>query len=163
MALRALETTNSSVDAHAINDNFVVLSNRRKAKIKVKKMINGSEVEVEEEIETWTVDVFHFITDTMEKGKQNDHAMHHACLDYIMKLYQDRFENDTNLPSLRRVIVWTDNAPTQYRCRQNFIKIASVCARHNGLQLIHDLLQLTTSKVYGILTAKILCSLYSVR
>ena len=31
MALRAIEKVNSSVNAHAVNDNFVCISNRRKA------------------------------------------------------------------------------------------------------------------------------------
>jgi len=40
---------------------------------------------------------------------------------------------------LRYLIIWTDNAPHQYRCRQNFIKVASVIERHPGIKLTHRL------------------------
>ena len=62
LVLRALEAKNSSVDAHAVLDNFVCLYKRRKAKVKEK--------DKEEEVEIFTCDVHHFFADTISAGKK---------------------------------------------------------------------------------------------
>lgn len=140
LALRASETKNSSVDAHAINDNFlVIISKRRKAVVKVKRKVEGQEVEVEDDVPVWRVDIKHMIGETMSKGKKNDWAFHNKCLDFIAKEYAKIFEEDPNSPPLRHIIVWSDNAPAQYRCRQNFLQVVSVAERHNGITITHRL------------------------
>ena len=63
MALRAFQKKNSSVDEHAINDNFVVIWNRRKVTVKEKNC------ETESEIEIFNADVHHFFAETISKGK----------------------------------------------------------------------------------------------
>ena len=134
MALRAFQTLNSSIDGHAVNDNFVCIYNQRKVKVKEKKKVNGIEVETEEELVIYDVDVLHFFAETMSKGKKNDHAMHNVALNAIITQYTD---NGKMSAPLRHVIVWSDNAPTQYRCRQNFIQVASVKKRHPNVEITH--------------------------
>ena len=85
MALRAIEKVNSSVNAHAVNDNFVCISNRRKAIYTEKrKEDNGDVSENEESKEIFTCDVFHIIAETLSKVKKNDHQMHNVALDEIV-------------------------------------------------------------------------------
>ena len=60
-----------------------------------------------------------------------------TALDAIIRDYEKRFE-DRGTP-LRVIIVWSDNAPTQYRCRQNFMKVVSVAERFPNKQMIHRL------------------------
>ena len=143
LALRAFQTKNSSVDGHAVNDNFVVLHNRRIVKVRdieARKKKKDNEVEMQindEEIVICTVDVHHFFAETISKGKKNDHAMHNICLDAIIRRYQGIFAGRGD--TLEHVIVWTDNAPTQYRCRHTFLKVASVVERHPGIKISHRL------------------------
>ena len=136
---------NSSVDTHAVNDNFVIVSHRRKAKIKEKRVENDVKLEVEEEIETFTVEYCHYFAKTLTKGKKNDHAMHNACLDDIIIDYKNIILDEFGI-ELTLVIVWSDNAPHQYRCRQNFIRIASVSERHEAITIIHCLAAVSNFK-----------------
>jgi hypothetical protein len=138
MALRAFQTKNSSVDGHAVNDNFVCISNRRKCTIEEEKKINGKSVMIADDFHLYDVDVHHFFEETFSPGKKTDHAMHNVCLDKIIELYRSEFRTRNNR-ELEKVRIWTDNAPTQYRCRQNFVKAASVVQRHKGIQLTHRL------------------------
>ena len=81
MALRAFQTPNSSVDCHAINDNFVVVYNREIVPV------NEQGCDITKNIETFEVDVHHFFTETVSKGKKNDHHMHNISLDALVKHY----------------------------------------------------------------------------
>ena len=49
------------------------------------------------------------------KGKDQDWFLHCKIFDKIISHYVS-----TAVPNLNKVIVWTDGAPTQYKCRQNF-------------------------------------------
>jgi hypothetical protein len=73
MCLRAAETKNSSVDAHTVNDNFVVIWNRRSVNLKT-KMTRLGQVDLDEEewehLTIWSCDVHHFFAATMSKGKK---------------------------------------------------------------------------------------------
>jgi len=139
MALRAFQTVNSSVDGHAVNDNFVCIYNRRTTTVKDKKKgENGEEVETEDSIEIFTVDVHHFFGETISKGKKNDHAMHNVGFDDLTNTYKQIFIDKMGVP-LENIIIWTDNAPNQYRCRQNFLKVASIEERHPGIRVTHRL------------------------
>ena len=135
LALRAFQTKNSSVDAHAVNDNFVCVYNRRICPVKEEK----EGVEIQTEVTVFDVDVHYFFAETLSKGKKTDHAMHNVCLDHLIEMYRASFQQRFGTDVLRHVVVWTDNAPTQYRCRQNFIKVASVEERHPGVKLTHCL------------------------
>ena len=67
--------------------------------------------------------MFHFFAETLSKGKKNDNQMHNVALDKIVTQYKRTFPCDTG-SALTHIIVWTDNALTQYACRQTFIKNA---------------------------------------
>lgn len=138
MCLRAFQAKNSSVDGHAVCANFVVIWNRRIAKVKEKdKDENGDVTEEVKDIQIWTVDVHHFFAETLSKGKKSDHAMHNCCLRAIIAYYQSLLQSRGI--TLKHVIIWTDNAPHQYRCRQTFIQVASVEARFPGIKVTHRL------------------------
>ena len=79
MTLRAFQTPNFSVDGHAINDNFVVVYNREIVPV------NEEGCETTKNIEIFEVDVHHFFAETISKGKKNDHHMHNASLDALVK------------------------------------------------------------------------------
>ena len=133
MALRAFQKKNSSVDGHAVNDNFVWVCNRRGMSVP-----KDNEDQILSEVEVFSVGVHLFFAETISKGKKNDHAMHNVALDALIKHYQSVFPEETATP-LRHIIVWTDNAPYQYRCRQNFIKVLTIAARHHGIGMTHRL------------------------
>jgi hypothetical protein len=88
--------------------------------LKTKKTRSGVEELDENERETftiWTCEVHHFFAETISKGKKNDHVMHNTSLDAIIEHYKPIFDQ-LGTP-LEVIIVWSDNAPYQYRCRQN--------------------------------------------
>ena len=114
--------------------------NRRTVKLKERKKRKVVEIlseDEQEDLTIWTCDVHHFFAETISKGKKNDHVMHNTSLDGLIREYVEVFERLGN--TLEVVIVWSDNAPYQYRCRQNFIQIASVQERHPGIKIIHRL------------------------
>jgi len=41
-----------------------------------------------------------------------------------------------NLEPIPQNIVWTDNCPTQYKCRQNFLKVATFATNHNSKSIL---------------------------
>lgn len=143
MCLRALQAKNFSVDRHAVCDNFVCIWNRRIVLVKKKVQEGGCEIEKEVEFDVYDIDTHHFFADTVEKGKKNDHAMHSTCLDAIINMYKQKFaelnQQGGEPITLRHVILWTDNCPNQYRCRQTFLDVASVSLRHSGIKITHRL------------------------
>ena len=70
MALRAFQTKNSSVDGHAVNDNFVCISNRRKCTIEEEKKTNGKSVMITEALQLYDVDVHHFFEEPSLRGRR---------------------------------------------------------------------------------------------
>ena len=81
-----------------------------------------------------------FFGDTISKGKKNDHVFHNACLEHVINFY-DKERSDENLPAIKINIIHTDNCPTQYKCRQNFFKVATHCKHHGGAVMIHKFAQ----------------------
>ena len=53
------------------------------------------------------------------KGKDQDWFLHCRILEKLINHYKS-----TTIPNLNKVIVWTDGAPNQYKCRQNFYWVA---------------------------------------
>lgn len=115
--LTATEKLNSATDSHAVIDNFVCLYGREDVTVTDKE--NGHT----ETVVVFTVDVHHFLAETFSKGKKNDHAMHNACLDALIKHYKSVWVERFGV-ELRVVIVRTDNAPHQYRCRHAIMYVA---------------------------------------
>jgi hypothetical protein len=130
--LSAGETANCSQDAHAVLAIFVVLSNRRDIVIKrdgkdVTKSIHDC-------------DVWHFFGDTKSKGKKNDHVFHNACLEDIVRYYQNQRKR-TNREPIKHIRIWTDNCAGQYKCRYNFLKVATFPERVEGVIVSHRFAQ----------------------
>ena len=76
-----------------------------------------------------------FFGDTMSAGKKNDHVFHNACQTYIINHY-DKQRLDSGLTAIPFNIVWTDNCPTQYRCRQNFYHVANAAKTSNHKPIV---------------------------
>ena len=60
--------------------------------------------------------------------KKNDHIFHEACVTYVINFYDnERIKKGRN--PIPTNIIWIDNCPTQYKCRQNFRNIATSADR----------------------------------
>ena len=123
MNLRAKACDNSNVDAHAVLQVFQTFRGHRKIPY---TRHDGSH---DEHLLTQCV-VDQFIGGTESKGKSHDHQYHTACLlALIKKREQDRTpkynEDGKRKPFVYYVI--TDDCSAQYKCRQNFIFMASIC------------------------------------
>ena len=70
------------------------------------------------------------VTPSTGKQKDQDWFLHCKAFDYIIKMYTEQ------LGQIKKVIVWTDGAPTQYKCRQNFYWISQTFSTNN-VQVIH--------------------------
>ena len=130
--LGAVEKDNCSVDNHAIICIFFIIYNWRVADFYDDGNLDQVIIN---DCDKWI-----WFGDTMSKGKKNDHVFHNACLEHILAFY-DKERSDKNLPSIKINIVHTDNCPTQYKCRQNFWKVATHCNHHHGAVLIHKFAQ----------------------
>ena len=64
------------------------------------------------------------------KGKDQDWYLHCTIFDFLIDRYK------CVKPNLCKVIVWTDGAPTQYKCRQNFFYVAQSYRNHD-VQIVH--------------------------
>jgi len=73
----------------------------------------------------------------IRKRGKNDHVFHDACIKYIQEFY-DKEHTDEGLPLIEINIIWTDTCPTQYKCRQNFLNVATFGSK-NGFKskLLH--------------------------
>ena len=64
---------------------------------------------------------------------------HNACLTYIIKYYDGLRATHKKAP-IPFNVVWTDNCPGQYRCRQNFLNVARASGTHdNKVVVVHKL------------------------
>lgn len=68
----------------------------------------------------------------MSSGKQKDQDwfLHCNIFDQIINNYKAK------IPGFRKIIVWTDGAPNQYKCRQNFYWLSKVHELF-GIKIIH--------------------------
>jgi len=57
--------------------------------------------------------------------------MHNSCLTYLIKYYDEERIHAGKDP-IPHNVVWTDNCPTQYKCRQNFVNVAHASSFHNN-------------------------------
>jgi hypothetical protein len=111
MDLRTRDTLNCAVDIHAVCNNLIVIWNQRTLKGETKKLKN--EVEIGEttynNIKIATVDMHHMFAASIERGKENDHAMYIVCLEELIEKYKTILRNKNM--ELKKVFLWTDNAP----------------------------------------------------
>lgn len=136
--LGAMEKDNSSVNNHAVICIFFVLTNWRR--VKFQRKTQGG-IMLDDETMINDCDRWIFFGDTMSKGKKNDHVFHNACQTYIINHYDEERKTDGK-DTIPMNIVWTDNCPTQYKCRQHFLKVATASSNHNSKStIIHKFAQ----------------------
>ena len=70
------------------------------------------------------------VTPSTGKHKDQDWFMHCRTFEFLLEKFKNR------IPDLENVIVWTDGAPNQYKCRQNFYWLSTVKERFN-LNIVH--------------------------
>ena len=70
------------------------------------------------------------VTPSTGKHKDQDWFLHCKVFEYLIAHYK------TKLPNLRKVTLWTDGAPNQYKCRQNFYWVANALDKF-GLAIVH--------------------------
>ena len=70
------------------------------------------------------------VTPASGKCKDQDWFTHCKIFDHLLEIYI------AEIPGLKNVHVWTDGAPNQYKCRQNFYWLSKVYERL-GLKVIH--------------------------
>ena len=124
MNLRARLTDNSSVDSHAIIQVFQSFCAH--CKVPFTRQNDG-----QQDLHLLTsCEVDQFIGGSDSPGKANNHQYHVACLlALIEKKERKRIQkyNETGLPIPYTYYVISDNCGNQYKCRHNFIFLASIC------------------------------------
>ena len=71
------------------------------------------------------------VTPATGKGKDQDWFLHCKVFDKLIHHYLS-----TSVPNLNKVIVWTDGAVNQYKCRQNFFWLAKSFDKYN-VRIVH--------------------------
>ena len=102
----AAKTDVCAVPNHGVLDIFLVLHSPENLTVQV-----GDE---ERNVRFNQCDAWHFLGSAAGKAKSSDHVFHNTCLDYIMSQYNH----------VTDWIIWSDNCSGQYKCQQNFIRIA---------------------------------------
>ena len=72
-------------------------------------------------------DVFCFLY-TMSSGNKNDHIFHKACVECVTKC-QNQVRESQGKTKTTKTVTWTDNCPTQHKCRQNFLYVVMESSR----------------------------------
>ena len=70
------------------------------------------------------------ITPSKGKFKDQDYFLHCEIFDFLLQKYILKIKD------LKRVIVWTDGAPNQYKCRHNFFWLSQIKDKYS-LQICH--------------------------
>ena len=70
--------------------------------------------------------------------------MHNVVLDNVVRTCEKKFADEGR--TLRHVVVWTDNAPNQCRCRQTFLRASSIAERYPGITITHRLAAVSNFK-----------------
>lgn len=96
-------------------------------KIRTYKDGNG----VEHRFKYFECDHVRVVSPAKGKCKDQDWFLHCTILDYLIPMYKTKLTE-----RFSKCILWTDGAPNQYKCRQNFYYVAQ-CYRKHTVQLIH--------------------------
>lgn len=78
-------------------------------------------------------DAWTFFLPASGKYKENDYVAHHKALDHIYEYYKEKLGST----KLDRIWLFTDGCPTQYACRQNYVRVAQFPSTHDGTHLVH--------------------------
>jgi hypothetical protein len=70
------------------------------------------------------------VTPSTGKCKDQDWFLHCKIFEQLIEKYK------VKIPGLRRIILWTDGAPNQYKCRQNFFWLSKVYEKL-GVLIVH--------------------------
>lgn len=70
------------------------------------------------------------VTPSTGKCKDQDWFLHTKVFEQLIVHYKSK------IPNLARVILWTDGAPNQYKCRQNFYWVANA-VENFGIKIVH--------------------------
>ena len=141
LSLYPLETDNCHENRHVVVDIFVVHYDWRKVTINNDlETWNGKEEDLYDERIVSTCDKWVFFMDTLSKGKKNDYVTHNANLLHIIEYY-DKINEENGNQRLKNNVIHSDQAPTQYKCNKNFIKIATFSREHNNSRIIHKYAQ----------------------
>jgi hypothetical protein len=70
------------------------------------------------------------VTPSTGKSKDQDWFTHCTIFDHLISMYK------TEIPELKTIYVWTDGAPTQYKCRQNFFWLTNAYKNHK-IRIVH--------------------------
>lgn len=87
---------------------------------------NGEQVEYT----FYECDHVRVVSPSSGKCKDQDWFLHCNTFDKLIDIYKAKIEN------LSKVIVWTDGAPNQYKCRQNFFWLSTVHKKHS-INIVH--------------------------
>lgn len=71
------------------------------------------------------------VTPSTGKCKDQDWFLHCQIFEHIIPKYE------ALIPTLNKIVVWTDGAPGQYKCRQNFFWLSKVHETFDGLKIVH--------------------------
>jgi hypothetical protein len=144
------DTKTCASSNHANLDVFIVQHSPRMVEVADKSGRKGLRRVV-------TTDTWRFWQPASGKCNDADWVTHNQNLDHLVDYYVTWGKNrdahngdwrrpaiDGRLPKLeilapiKRVLLWTDGCPGQYKCRQNFLKVAQFPQRHPGLELVHS-------------------------
>jgi hypothetical protein len=70
------------------------------------------------------------VTPSTGKQKDQDWFLHCKIFEHLIQHYR------VKMPELKRIIVWTDGAPNQYKCRHNFYWVAKA-EDILGIKIVH--------------------------
>jgi hypothetical protein len=74
----------------------------------------------------YTCDHVRVVSPSTGKGKDQDWFLHCKVFEKLIHHYKS-----TSIPNLNCCIIWTDGAPNQYKCRQNFYWVANALDKFN--------------------------------
>lgn len=78
----------------------------------------------------FTCDHIRVVTPSTGKQKDQDWYLHCNIFEYLLSHYKQQ------VPNLKNIVLWTDGARNQYKCRQNFFWLANVEERFH-MNIVH--------------------------
>jgi hypothetical protein len=95
-----------------------------------KHMTFTDENDIDVDFVYFEVDHIRVVSSSSGKCKDQDWFLHCNVMKFLVEKYRDE------IPGLSLIILWTDGAPNQYKCRQNFLWVAFAIDLF-GVQIIH--------------------------
>ena len=86
---------------------------------------------VQKQYTFYECDHLRVVTPAQGKCKDQDWFLHCKILESLITQYK------VKIPGLDRVVLWTDGAPNQYKCKQNFYWIAKSFSQFDSIKVVH--------------------------